>query len=170
MVVKRITEALGSGAMTLLGFAIFFGVFFAPAIVFYAVPDLAYEWTLRAAVWVTAVALLSLILMIWRTARIIPGALLLLAGALDMLFLWVWSVLIVGGSWGIVALYIANFFVGIGAVVAAFLQLLFSFHWDLLWQFVLTFVVSSICGIGGGAILGHESETPKANTTVDAGP
>lgn len=170
MVVKRIAEALGSGAMTLLGFVFLFGVFFAPAIVFYAIPDLAYEWTLRAGFWVTAIALLSLILMVWRPARIVPGALLLLAGALDMLFLWVWSVLIVGGSWGIVVLYIANFFVGIGAVAAAFLQLLFSFHWNLLGQFVLTFAISAICGVAGAAILGHESETPKADATVDVRP
>ena len=52
------------------------------------------------------------------------------------LSLWLWSVLIVGSTWGIATLYIVNFFFGIGAVFAAGFILLTRFAWWNLLGFI----------------------------------
>lgn len=83
-----------------------------------------------------------------RKLRIIPVFVLYAASALDWLFIWVWSIIIVGSRWGIVTLYLVNMFMGVGTIVSAALCLFFAARWNTLGEFAMFAVVAMAMSMG----------------------
>jgi len=142
--VKPLLSALGSVGSSILG-TLFFGIIFlGPYIVARVFPDQAYHYTLFVATLAAAAFVLALLIGIAKPARVVCGVVMFICAALVSLFLWTWSVLIVDATWGLVVVYIANFFFAIGAVVIAFFAALFGGHWSILWQIIAIGIIAYI--------------------------
>jgi len=110
-------------------------------------------------VWVAiGVAILAAVVGIIPAARNIAGVLLFICSWGLGVCIWVWSVLIVTSTWGIVTLYIANLFFAVGAIIVAILALLFGGHWSMLLQLVVFGVIVIAMRLLGTAWVDSRSE------------
>ena len=132
--------ATGLGvALWVIGGIVFF--FAGPYVVARVFPEQTYHITFLLGGIAFLIGLLALLLGIARSIRPLAGLVLVGCSYIIGLFLWVWSVLIVDQTWGLITLYVANFFLLVGAVVVAFFAQLFNGLWSSLWQFVVIAVI-----------------------------
>jgi hypothetical protein len=154
--VKSVATGLAGGAVVL---AWILGVFS-----FLALPYLiADPWRALAqnlagyGIWISIfVAILAALVGLVRPARGVAAIVLLLCSFAMWAAIWIWSVLIVSADWGIVALYVVNFFIGIGTILSALLALLLRGQWSLL-GFMLVFCVVAIAAGGLANYWGEQS-------------
>lgn len=141
---KAILNALGSAGASTLGTAFIGIILLGPFIVADVIPDQAYHYTLLTGVISIVVFVLALVVGIAKPARVACGVVMFICAALVSLFLWTWSVLIVNATWGLIVVYVANFFFAVGAVVVAFFAALMGAHWSILWQIVVIGIVAFV--------------------------
>lgn len=137
--------------MIAAGFAIFIG---GPYLIARVFPVQAYHYAEIAFGIAVLVGIMALVAGIFKGARPVAGFVLFLASWVVFAFLWVWSVLVVDATWGLVTLYVANLFLAVGAVLVAFAAALFTGQWSVLWQIV----VIGLIGIGMRVLGSHWAE------------
>jgi hypothetical protein len=147
-------EMAKTAVTSAIGLIIFVGIFLGPYLVYEVFPGQAYRISLLAAMIAIAVALVFLLLAVIPRVRAVSGYTLMTASFVVGLFVWIWSVIIVGQAWGIGVLYLLNFFLLIGSVVAAFFVLLLSHNWSALGQLIVILLIIWAFRLGGAALVG----------------
>lgn len=155
---------LGEAAMGIVGLLIAFFIVAAPYLVARVFPVQAYRSTEAIGMIALVVAALACMCALVRAWRPIAGVTISFAAFPVLLFLWVWSVIIVNYDWGIVGLYVANFFFGVGTIFAAFLATLFAGQWSILGQLLVIGIIYLALTIGGHALggSGDQASTPSS--------
>jgi len=147
---------LGSAASSAFFVVMLLLVFVGPWLVYVVFPVPAYRITEAVAFLAFTVGLIALLVGVIPKARRGAGAVVSLAALAIMPFWWVWSVIIVGQHWGIGMLYFLNLFLGVGALLGAFVASLFSGEWAVLGQLVLIAVITTVFYTVGNAFAGTE--------------
>jgi hypothetical protein len=149
---KKLWETIGNFSSSLIGLIMAVLVFAGPFLVYKVFPLQAYHISGALALIALAVALTFLLIAIVPKARSTAGAIICGASYPFLLFLWVWSVDIVGNEWGIGTLYFLNCFIGIGAILGAFIVSIFGGHWWMLTQLVIIVSITIALWVIGSAI------------------
>jgi hypothetical protein len=147
----KIKDALSNAGAAGLAFAFFGLVIAGPFLVARVFPEQAYTITEAAGLFAVAAGLIALLMAIAPRLRHAAGVILLIGSWIVGAFLWVWSVLIVDGTWGLATIYIANFFFAVGAVIVAVAATLFTARWSVLWQMVVIGAIIIVMRVIGAA-------------------
>ena len=164
---SKMITALGGlayGVFALAAFAIFIA---GPYFVARVFPVQAYTITEIAATIAFLICVLAALIGIFRAARVAMGTTLYVGSWVVAAFLWVWSVLIIDQNWGIVALYVANVFFAVGAIVLAFIEAIWNGQWNILWQLAVIAAVLWAMRIGGAAMITSMEPKEEAVTYFD---
>ncbi len=140
---SKIGNAVGTAGLTVLGFAFFGVILVGPYLIARVFPVQAYAVTEIAGGVAFVSSVIATLAGMLRPARPVAGAVLVISSWILFAFLWVWSVLIVDATWGLVTLYIANFFLAVGAIVVAFVATLLTAQWSTLIQIILIGVIGT---------------------------
>jgi hypothetical protein len=152
IVLSKLLGQLGELGAGVIGIAVMAIIFLGPYVIARAIPDQAYHGTLVAAFLAIPVAVVAAMLAILRPMRRFAAVAIFISAAAVWVFTWVWPLLIVDGTFGLTVLYIANLFLGVGAIVLAFFALLLGAHWSTLGQFVGCIVIATAMQWGGAAL------------------
>lgn len=106
------------------------------------------------------VAIIAAFVGIFRRTRGAVSIVLYLCTFAVGLWLWAWSVLYVGGTWGMTVVFLANLFLGIGVMALAVLDTLLHAQWQYLGEFIGLWVVMIVMNIGA-ALYGSSAEEGK---------
>lgn len=150
--VARLGKGLRSAAFSVFGLIAFALLFGGPFIVYYGFPIQAYRVTLIFGVLAILVSVLFGLLAIAKPMRPTSGSVICICSYVVAAFLWVWSVLIVGQTWGMGTLFFVNLFIGVGTVVTAFAASLLTAQWGVLGQLVAIALISLGLRVAGVAL------------------
>ncbi len=116
------------------------------------VPDSSISCHLDFGVLAILVSVLFGLLAIAKPMRPTSGSVICICSYVVAAFLWVWSVLIVGQTWGMGTLFFVNLFIGVGTVVTAFAASLLTAQWGVLGQLVAIALISLGLRVAGVAL------------------
>jgi len=108
---------MGEAANAVFGWIFLVVIVGGPYIVARIIPEPAYYFTVYVAWIAFFIGICLFIAAIAKPARRFAGWGLILCAIAIYAFTWVWSVLLVADTWGLVVLYVANFFFTIGTFV-----------------------------------------------------
>ncbi|HEY1729706.1 MAG TPA: hypothetical protein VGG22_15125 [Candidatus Baltobacteraceae bacterium] len=154
--IANVVKATGNSGLAVLGTAFVVLIFAGPWLVYEVFPLQAYRVTEALGFIAFLVGVVFAIIAIVPRARPTCGAVLIGASYVISLLLWVWSVILVGNAWGIVTLYVVNFFFGVGAIVGAYAATLLGGNWSALGQLVIITIIIFAFRLGGAALTGSE--------------
>jgi len=150
--IARLRDGIASaGAMAIVLGAILFFIA-GPYLVYEVFPVQAYRLSEALAFIAFIVGLVFALIAIVPKARPTSGLVLVAASFVIAMLLWVWSVILVGDAWGLGALYFLNLFLGVGAVLGAFVATLLGGNWHALIQLIVIAVIVLVFRMIGTAL------------------